>query len=597
MLFGKHINRYYLRYLPLLILGIAALVVVDYMQLIIPELYRSVINGMTEGYVTEDGTAVPFDMPYLLQRICLPLIGVILLIVVGRFLWRICFRGSAIAMETHLRARMFDHCKDLSQEYYQTNKVGNLMTLFTNDLETVQDCFGWGVLMFCDALFLFILAIGKMYRMNATLTLLSLIPMAFLLGIGALLDHHLERRWDKRQAAFSSLSDFSQESFSGIAVVKAFVKETVELMSFRRLNRENEDANVAHAKLSTLLNILVTLFVESVICVILGYGGYLVYNGTFNAGMLVEFIGYFTAIVWPIMAVSQLIEMRSRGNASLKRIGALLDAEPTVTDRAGVAQDVTLTGDIELRHLTFRHPGAAYDALTDLTVSIRAGEHVGIIGKTGAGKTTLVDLLLRTYGVADGTLFVGGHDVNAIPIRAVRDFCAYVPQDNFLFSDTIRRNITFAREDATEAEVTDAARLSDIHDNITAFTDGYETVLGERGVTVSGGQKQRISIARALIRDAGILILDDAVSAVDVGTEKIILENLRRTRAGKTTLLIAHRISTVRDMDKILFLDDGRLVDVGTHAELCERCEAYARMVELQRLSDEQGTKEDTAHV
>ena len=597
MLFGKHINRYYLRYLPMLLLGVVALVVVDYMQLVIPELYRSVINGMTDGFVTENGTKIPFDTDYLLNGICLPLIVVIVLIVGGRFLWRICFRGSAVRMETHLRGEMFDHCKDLSQEYYQTNKVGNLMTLFTNDLETVQDCFGWGVLMLCDAVFLFVLAIGKMYRMNPTLTLLSLIPMAFLLAIGALLDHHLEKRWDKRQAAFSSLSDFSQESFSGIAVVKAFVKETVELMSFKKLNRDNEEANVEHTKLSTLLNILVTLFVESVICVILGYGGYLVHDGVFDAGMLVEFIGYFTAIVWPIMAVSQLIEMRSRGNASLKRIGALLDAKPTVCDREDVDRDATLTGDIELRHLTFRHPGAAYDALTDVSCHIRAGEHVGIIGKTGAGKTTLVDLLLRTFTVEDGTLFIGGRDVNSVPIRTVRAFCAYVPQDNFLFSDTIRSNLLFAKDGATEEEIVSAARMADIHDNIMGFTDGYGTVLGERGVTISGGQKQRISIARALLRDAGILILDDAVSAVDVKTEKAILENLARIRKNKTTLLIAHRISTVRHMDKILYLDDGRLIDAGTHEELCERCPDYARMVELQRLDDASHTEEVSAHV
>ena len=597
LLFGKHINRYYLRYLPMLLLGVVALVVVDYMQLVIPELYRSVINGMTDGFVTENGTKIPFDTDYLLNGICLPLIVVIVLIVGGRFLWRICFRGSAVRMETHLRGEMFDHCKDLSQEYYQTNKVGNLMTLFTNDLETVQDCFGWGVLMLCDAVFLFVLAIGKMYRMNPTLTLLSLIPMAFLLAIGALLDHHLEKRWDKRQAAFSSLSDFSQESFSGIAVVKAFVKETVELMSFKKLNRDNEEANVEHTKLSTLLNILVTLFVESVICVILGYGGYLVHDGVFDAGMLVEFIGYFTAIVWPIMAVSQLIEMRSRGNASLKRIGALLDAKPTVCDREDVDRDATLTGDIELRHLTFRHPGAAYDALTDVSCHIRAGEHVGIIGKTGAGKTTLVDLLLRTFTVEDGTLFIGGRDVNSVPIRTVRAFCAYVPQDNFLFSDTIRSNLLFAKDGATEEEIVSAARMADIHDNIMGFTDGYGTVLGERGVTISGGQKQRISIARALLRDAGILILDDAVSAVDVKTEKAILENLARIRKNKTTLLIAHRISTVRHMDKILYLDDGRLIDAGTHEELCERCPDYARMVELQRLDDASHTEEVSAHV
>ena len=593
MLFGKHINRYYLRYLPAFIIGLFALVVVDYLQLIVPELYREVVNGITYGSVTNaDGTVRTFDMIYLLDEICLPLLWVILFMVLGRFGWRVCFRGSAVRMETHLRGRMFDKCEELSQEYYNVNKVGNLMTLFTNDLETVQDCFGWGVMMFCDAIFLGGLAIVKMYAMSPMLTLLSMIPMAILIVIGALMDHALEKRWDARQAAFSSMSDFAQESFSGIAVIKAFVKELVQLTSFKKINKHNEDVNVAHTKLATILNILVTLFVESVVCVIIGYGGFLVWQGKFNAGQLVEFIGYFTAIVWPVMAISQLVEMHSRGKASLKRISELLDAEADVCDREGVSEPQELRGNIEFRSLTFRHPGASYDALSNVSFKINAGEQVGIIGKTGAGKTTLVDLILRTYNVPDGTLFIDGYDVNDIPIRTVRQFAAYVPQDNFLFSDTIAHNIAFAMGEAEDDVVENAARMADIHDNVSEFALGYETVLGERGVTVSGGQKQRISIARALLKDAGILILDDSVSAVDVKTERVILENLRRVREGKTTILIAHRISTIQDMDKIIFIDDGKIVAVGSHDTLYEGCREYRNMVDLQRLDDEQAAAE-----
>ncbi len=592
MIFGKHINRYYLRYLPVLLLGVLSLIVVDYTQLVIPELYRSVVNGLIYGKVELDDGAHIFDMTFLLDRICLPMIIVILCVVAGRFLWRVCFRGAAVRMETHLRGQMFDHCKDLSQQYYQVNKVGNLMTLFTNDLETVQDCFGWGVLMFFDAVFLGAMSIIKMFMMDRALTLFTAIPLLFLIGIGAVLDHNLEKKWDARQAAFSSLSDCSQESFSGIAVIKAFVKETVELMSFKKLNKNNEDTNVAHTKMATLLSILVTLFVESVICVILGYGGYLVYKNKFDAGQLVEFIGYFTSVVWPIMAVSQLIEMRSRGKASLKRIGELLDAKPDVVDREDVKEPEVLSGEIEFRGLTFRHPGAEYDALTDVSFKINSGEHVGIIGKTGAGKTTLVDLLLRTYNVPDGTLFMDGHDVNSIPIKTVRKYAAYVPQDNFLFSDTIENNIAFSGETDIE-NIKSAAKMADIHDNITEFAEGYDTVLGERGVTVSGGQKQRISIARALLKDAGLLILDDSVSAVDVKTEKVILDNLRRIREGKTTILIAHRVSTIESMDKIVFIDDGRVIAVGSHDELYASCPEYRNTVELQRLDDEAPASEE----
>lgn len=586
MLFGKHINKYYLKHAPALLLGIIALVAVDTVQLYVPELYRTLINGINDGYVTVDGVETSFDMTYLLDYICLPMIFIILAMVFCRFLWRICFFGSAIKVETDLRGRMFDHCKNLSQQYYQVNKVGNLMSLFTNDLETVQDCFGSGILSFCDALFLGVLALTKMARMNIYLTLFALIPMALLLTAGLIVGKYMTKKWATRQEAFSSLSDFSQESFAGISVIKAFVKETKELLAFKKLNKFNEDANVEYTKLSVTLNITVTLLVESVICVILGYGGYLVYTDVFNAGQLVEFIGYFNAIVWPVMAISQLIEMRSRGKASLDRIGELLDAEINVVDADDVKGIDSLKGDIEFKGLTFRYPDGEYDVLSNVNFKINAGENVGIIGKTGAGKTTLVDLILRTYNIPDGTVFLDGTDVNKIPIKDVRRFCAYVPQDNFLFSDTIESNIAFASDDVSEEKIICAAKLSDVHENISEFADGYKTVMGERGVTVSGGQKQRISIARAIMKDASILILDDSVSAVDVKTEKAILANLREARQGKTTILIAHRVTTVEKMDKIIFVDDGKVIAVGTHAELLESCPEYKTTVELQRLDD-----------
>ena len=589
MIFGKHINKYYLKYAHLMILGLAALVMVDYMQLIIPNLYQMVINGMNQGFVMVDGVRAEFTMDFLLDKICMPMVGVILCMVVGRFLWRIALFGAAIKLEADLRDRMFDRCKDLSREYYQINKVGNLMSLFTNDLDTVQECFGWGFMMFFDALFLGILAILNMLKMDPLLTLLSLIPMGFLLASATIIGRRLEKKWDRRQEAYSKLSDFSQESFSGIAVIKAFVKEAKELWAFKALNKENEETNVDYTRSSVLFRILVSLFVESVICVILGYGGYLVYKGDFNAGQLMEFIGYFNAVVWPIMAVSELIDMTSRGKASLKRISELLDAEITVKDRPGVKRIDNIRGDIEFRDLTFRYPDGEYDALQNISFTIKAGENVGLVGRTGSGKTTLVDLILRTYNVPDGTLFVDGHDVNDIAIHDLRAGCAYVPQDNFLFSDTIENNISFGARDRKNEAIVKAAKLADVDSNIREFHLGYQTVLGERGVTVSGGQKQRISIARALMKEAPILILDDSVSAVDTKTEKSILNNLRETRAGKTTILIAHRISTIEKMDKILFIDDCRLQAVGTHQELYNTCPAYRKMVDLQQLEQEGG--------
>jgi len=589
LIFGKDINRYYIKFAPRLLLGLITLIVIDYLQLKIPNLYQLVVNGVNDGYIVENGIQTAFDMDFLLDRVCMPLIWIILSVVFGRFLWRVCFFGAGIGVEKDLRDRMFSHCKDLSREYYQVNKVGNLMSLFTNDLDTIQESFSWGILMVCDAIFMGALSIGKMWQMDRLLTGLSLIPMALLLASSIIVGNQLTKRWDARQEAFSNLSDFSQESFSGIAVIKAFVKEAKELLFFKKLNQENEETNIAFTKASVTFRVMVMLFVESVICVILGYGGYLVYKGGFNAGQLVEFIGYFNSIIWPIMAVSELIDMTSRGKASVKRISELLNAKQDVVDRADVEPLPDIRGDITFQNLSFRYPDGEFDALKNISFTIRAGENVGLVGKTGSGKTTLVDLILRTYNVPDGTLFIDGKDVNTVAIRDVRAGCAYVPQDNFLFSDTVANNIGFGVTEKDGAQIADVAKLADVHENIAAFTHGYATVLGERGVTVSGGQKQRISIARALLKDAPILILDDSVSAVDTKTEKTILENLRTTRAGKTTILIAHRISTIEKMDKILFIEDGRLEAVGPHSELYETCAAYRKMVDLQRLEEEGG--------
>lgn len=589
MLFGKHINKFYIKYGLWLLLGIATLFAVDYFQLLIPECYRMVINGVKNGVVdVGGGVTETFDLDFLFRRVCVPMFVVIVVMVFGRFLWRMCFFGSGSKVERDLRRKMFDKAKDLSVSYYQREKIGNLMSLFTNDLETVQDCFGSGILMAADAILLGTMSLYKMFVMDWVLTLFTLIPIGLMFAAGMVVGHYMEMKWDERQKAFSDLSDFAQESFSGIAVIKAFVKEFKELLAFKRLNKNNEKANVSYVKASALLNTLVSLFVESVVCIILGYGGYLVYQGKFDAGELMEFIGYFNAIIWPVMSVTELIEMSSRGRASLKRVSELLDAVQEVDDKP-TATDVTeVTGKIEFRHLTFRYPDGDYEALSDVSFTINPGESVGIVGKTGSGKTTVADLILRCYNVPDGTLLIDDKDVNDITIHSLRNFCAYVPQDNFLFSDTIADNISFASDTDERTLVERSAALADVDDNIKEFANGYDTVLGERGVTVSGGQKQRISIARALMKEAAILILDDSVSAVDTDTERVILDNLRQTRKGKTTLLVAHRVTTVQNLDKIVYLDGGKVLDVGTHEQLVARCAEYRNMVELQKLDEEE---------
>ena len=589
MVFGKYINKYYFKHFFALLLGVIALVAVDFFQLKVPEFYNYIVTGLNDGFVEVGGELLKFDLDFLLDKICAPMILTIVVIAFGRFLWRICMFGTAIKVETDLRERMFDHCKDLSQQYYQVNKVGNMMSLFTNDLSQINECFGDGTLMLVDAVALTGMAVYKMSKLDPMLTVLAFIPMFLLFAVGAFVGKYMTKKWEERQEKFSQLSDFTQENFSGIAVIKAFVKEFKELWAFKKLNKENEDINIEFTKISTLLQISVTFFVQSVVCVILGYGGYLVFRGDFKVGELIEFYGYFTSIIWPIMALSMLIDMTSRGKASLKRISELLDAKPDVKDSVSVEQVDHIRGDIEFRNLSFTYPDGDYDVLENVSFKINAGENVGIIGKTGSGKTTIVDLILRVYNVPENSLFIDGKDVNTIPIKTLRDFCAYVPQDNFLFSDTIENNIAFSRDTSSSEEVVRAAKLSDVHENISEFPAKYATILGERGVTVSGGQKQRISIARALMKEASILILDDSVSAVDTKTEKVIIDNLRENRRGRTTILIAHRISTVEKMDKIIFVDDGKIVAVGAHDTLVKTCPDYKLMVELQKLEEERG--------
>ena len=582
MLFGKHIAKYYLRFSWLLILGVATLVAVDFFQLRIPEIYGAIIDGLDPSTSATLSKAVLLDLLY-------DAFIVVAVLAVGRFLWRICFFCSANNTETGLRAEMFDHAKDLSQQFYKQNKVGDIMSLFTNDLETINECVGEGTLMLFDALTLGVMAIYKMAVLNWKLTLFALIPMAFLAGVGVVMCKYLTKKWDERQEAYSELSDFTQETFSGIAVVKAFVKELKELSAFKYINKHNEDVNVSFVKASVLIDLMVSLFVGSVVTIIIGYGGWLAHKGVFSVANIVVFLSYFSTITWPVMAIAMLIEMTSRGQASMKRIAKFLDTPIDVKDREGVKDIENVKGEVEFKNLTFKYPDGDREVLKNVSFKINAGENVGIIGKTGAGKSTIVDLMLRTYNIEDGTYFVDGQDVNDVSIRSLRSAFAYVPQDNFLFSDTIASNISFAFGEnvADKEEIVKVAKLADMDEDVAAFKEGYDTVLGERGVTISGGQKQRTSIARALLKNASVLILDDSLSAVDTKTEENILDGLRKNRKCKTTIFIAHRISTVKNLDKIILIDNGEVVDIGTHEELLERCSAYQTTVKLQALEDE----------
>ncbi|MDC0558939.1 ABC transporter ATP-binding protein/permease [Candidatus Izimaplasma bacterium] len=586
MIFGKSINKYYLRYIHLFLIGVAALIAIDYIQLEIPGQLRKIIDLLESGMLKRDSLIA------ILQTIGL----YVLIIIAGRFVWRMTIFVASRRFDYGLRNDMFEHCEKLSTEFYSQNKVGGLMAYFTNDLEAVRRAVGPGMIMFVDAVFLGSLALYKMARLDLLLTLYSAIPMLLISLTGAYVGRRLRRRFKDAQKAFELLSDFTNESLSGISVIKAFVKERSEIKEFLKANKNALDKNVHYVKLQARFQVAIRTIISMIFVVILAYGGYLVQQstsaggtGTFTIGSLAEFYLLFGSLVWPMMALARIINMRSRGKGSLQRIEHILNEEINVKDGDDTLDIDTIQGAIEFKSVTFSYPKTEINVLNDIQFKIEVGETIGILGRTGSGKTSIVDLLLRIYNVDRDTIYLDGVDIMRIPLKTVRNCIAYVPQDGFLFSDSITNNITldFKLDEQMMSEVKLAAKLSDVHDNIIEFSDGYETVIGERGVTLSGGQRQRLSIARALIKNSPIMILDDSVSAVDTKTEETILENLRETRKGKTTILIAHRISTIKNADKIVIIDDGNIVDIGSHNELMNRCTFYVDMVERQRLEDE----------
>ena len=579
MLFGKHFRKYYLRYALFFLVGIGVLIYVDWIQLTVPRLVGQIIDSLES-----DTPSSSFIQGAILQIAILA--G---LITLGRFVWRYTIFGASRRIEFHLRNTMFGHATNLSQRFYSQEKVGGLMAYFINDLEAVRQSFGPGILMLVDGLMLGGFAIYKMANLNGRLTLYAAIPMLILTIILVYIRKTISAIFKKRQESFEKLSDFAQENFSGITVVKAFVREEKEAKFFDDKNMDLYQKNMHFVKYIIGVNIALSTALNLIILLIIMYGSFLVLrtDGTgLTTGQLTEYISYFFTLIWPVMALSRFIQIQSQATASATRIEKFLDEDVEIKDQEDAEHVETLKGSISVRNLTFQYPDGDRPVLENVSFEIKAGEMVGILGRTGSGKSSLVDLFLRTYNLGDNQIFIGDHDIMKLTLASVRGTIGYVPQDNFLFSDTITNNIGFAYENPDEEAVKESARLSDVYENIMEFKDQFSTILGERGVTVSGGQKQRISIARALAKNPEILILDDSVSAVDTKTEDAIINNLHRIRKGKTTIFIAHRISTVKKMHKIILLDQGKVSAIGSHAELMKTSALYQDMVRRQTLEN-----------
>ena len=565
------------------ILGIITLFIVDYANLFIPELTGEVTDGLTARTMDMNGVMITV----------LKILALGLTLAIGRFFWRYFLFGSARTIEKEIRDDMFAHLETMDVEYYNSHKTGDLMTRFTSDLNSIRMSIGPAIISIFDATVMALMVIIQMMvYVNVKLTLMTLVPMLIIMVGEIYYGKVMHGKYRQRQEAVSDLTDFVQESFSGIRVIKAFVREKRQLKEFAKANQNAMDKNLSIARWQSVVNPLLTVVIGSSSLITLIYGGYLALVGDITLGRFVAFHQYVNMLVWPMIACGDAINMFSQGFASAKRIQEVFAEQPEVADGEKTKPVPELKGNITFNHLTFIHKGMSEPTLKDVCLDVPAGTTLAIIGRTGNGKSTLVNLLLHLYNTKPGMILLDGTDINDIPLHTLRENIAYVPQDNFLFSDTLASNIAFGTHEKSMERIVEASRAACIHDNIIEFPEGYETVVGERGVTLSGGQKQRSSIARALIKDAPILILDDALSAVDTDTEEHILKNLKETRAGKTNIIIAHRVSTIQGADVIMVLEDGAAAEIGSHRELMQKGGIYAEMFEKQQLEAEIGEQQ-----
>lgn len=567
----RYIKRHKWQYIG----GMITLLVVDFANLYIPK---------TTGVITDGLAAHEMDMNGVLKNLGI-IVAIGATLALGRFLWRYFIFGASRGIEHEIRDNLFAHLETLDVEYYNEHKTGDLMTRFTSDLNAVRMAIDPAVIAAFDATVMTVMVIGQMIvYVDIRLTLAAVVPMLFIAAGELYYGKIMQKRYRERQEAVSDLTDFVQESFSGVRVVKAFVRERAQIREFAKVNNKAKEKNLNIARMESIVMPLLDVVIGISSLLTLIYGGYLALNGEITVGRFVAFNQYIMMLVWPMIACGEAINMFSQGGASMRRIQEVLEEKPEIANQEGVQEIGEIKGAIRFNHLTFIHRGHSEPTLKDIHLNVPAGTTLAIIGRTGNGKSTLVNLLLHLYNTKPSMIFIDGKDINTIPLKTLRENIAYVPQDNFLFSDTLKSNIAFGTDSAEMEEIVKATKTACIHDNIIAFPDGYETIVGERGVTLSGGQKQRSSIARAIKKNAPILILDDALSAVDTDTEEQILANLKENRKGKTTILIAHRISTIQNADMIVVLEEGEARECGTHKELIELGGIYKDMFEKQQL-------------
>ncbi|REB07375.1 ATP-binding cassette domain-containing protein [Sporosarcina sp. BI001-red] len=562
-------------------IGVAALVLVSILQLLPPKILGYIVDGITKGTLTGNQLTK-----------WLVILAVAGIAMYGfRNLWRVMIFGSSIVLARTIRKQLFDHFLKMSPAFYQKRRVGNLMAHATNDVSAVQQTAGMGVLTLFDSISTGGFVILTMaLTINWKLTLIALIPIPIMIVLTSFYGKLLRRHFRTAQESFSSMNDKTQESISGVKVIKTFGQQKEDIEDFRQLSDEVVEKNMRVARVDALFDPTIggIFAISSIISFI--FGARFIIAGDMSVGDMVAFSTYLGLLTWPMLAFGFLFNIVERGNASYTRIRELLSVDPEVVDVEG-AIDERPKGDLAVDIDTFTFPGDPKPALSDVHFTLSQGETLGIVGKTGSGKTAILKLLLREFDDYDGVISYGGHSIHQYKQQRLRESIGYVPQDHFLFSTTLAENIAFTNPMAPSEEIHHAARLAHIHDDIAGFSEGYRTIVGERGVSLSGGQKQRISIARALLMQPELLILDDSLSAVDAKTEEAILRSLKETRSGETTIITSHRLSAIQHAHQIIVMDEGTISESGTHSELMAQNGSYKEMYDLQQLeaSVEQG--------
>jgi ATP-binding cassette subfamily B multidrug efflux pump len=558
-------------------IGFLSLIVVDLLQLIVPRIIKWAVDDLTLGVTTMHG----------LTRYALYVVGIGFLIAFFRYIWRYLILGNAYRVEEALRNRLFSHIQSLSISYFDEVKTGDLMAHATNDMTAVRLAVGMGLVALADTLILGPAALAFMMYINTALTFWATIPLVFVAVITRYVSRLVHIRFEAVQATFSRLTERVRENIVGIRVVQAYNQEEAEIEKLKAIGQEYLDQNLRLTKVSGLFFPLAFLLSNLSMALVLLLGGRQTILLTITPGDFVAFNTYLALLTWPMMALGWVINIFQRGAASLGRINRILETRPEIVDVPCPKKIENLCGYIRFENLNFSYRKDTDPVLKNINLSVKPGEALAIVGRTGSGKTTLCNLVLRLYDVRSSQLFIDGHDIRQIPLEVLRKGVAYVPQDNFLFGGSIRDNIIFGNTSASEQRIVEAAKAAYIYDEIMAFPEKFQTVIGEKGITLSGGQKQRLALARALLLDTPVLILDDALSSIDANTQERILRGLQLIKKNKSLIMVTHRVDSIRNAEKIVVLDRGEIKELGNHYELLALEGIYAHLFRQLQLETE----------